>query len=95
MRDDSKLAEFLERNLQSSSSFGFGDAVGRKRDKLDPNWLANYLDVDQIATRLQKLGEKAQLSDRQQRAVSQFLKEYSLRKRGGNPDDPFAQDEIA
>ena len=95
VRDDSKLAEFLERNLQSSSSFGFGDAVGRKRDRLDPNWLANYLDVDQIATRLQKLGEKAQLSDRQQRAVSQFLKEYSLRKRGGNPDDPFAQDEIA
>jgi predicted KAP-like P-loop ATPase len=84
-KDDRKLAEFLERNLQSSSRFGFGDAVGRKRDRLDPNWLQNHLDVNEIAARILKLGEKVELSDRQQRAVSQFLKECSLRKRGGKP----------
>jgi predicted KAP-like P-loop ATPase len=92
--DDRKLAEFLERNLHSSSSLTFGDAVGRKRDRLDPNWLEAYLDVDQIVSRVRKLSEDVSLPDRQRRALSQFLKEYDFRKRGGNPDDPFSQDEI-
>ena len=93
--DDIKLAEFLERNLQSSSSFGLGDAVGRKRDRLDPNWLKDYFDVDQLVSRVRNLRHSEALSDRQRRAVNQFLKEYDFRKQGGNPDDPFAQDQIA
>jgi len=94
VKDDRRLAEFLERFLSSSSSFQLGDAVGRRRDRLDPNWLTPYLDVEQIVDRVRKLGENVPLSDRQRRAVIRFLKEYEFRKRGGNPDDPFAQDRI-
>ena len=95
VRDERKLAEFLERCLQSSSSFSLGDAVGQKRDRLDPRWLEAYLDADQIVSRVRSLSENMSLSDRQRRAANQFLKEYDFRKRGGNPDDPFAQDQIA
>jgi predicted KAP-like P-loop ATPase len=95
VKDDAKLAELLERCLHTSSSFQFGDAVGRKRDRLDPNWLKPYLDVDQIASRIPKLSANASLSDRQRRALSQFLREYEFRKQGGDPDDPFAQDQIS
>jgi predicted KAP-like P-loop ATPase len=93
--DDRKLAEFLERCLHGSSSFSFGDAVGRKHDRLDPNWLKAYLDADEIVSRVRNLSQSVSISDRQRRAVNQFLKEYDFRKRGGNPDDPFAQDHIA
>lgn len=95
VRDERKLAEFLERCLQSSTSFSLGDAVGQKRDRLDPRWLEVYLDADQIVSRVRNLSENMSLSDRQRRAANQFLKEYDFRKRGGNPDDPFAQDQIA
>jgi|SRR5579875_880149 len=95
VRDDRKLAELLERCLASTSSVGLGDAVGRKNDRLDPNWLKPYVDVDQLATRVKDLSKSDALSDRQRRGVNQFLKEYEFRKQGGNPDDPFAQGRIA
>jgi predicted KAP-like P-loop ATPase len=95
LKDDSRLAEFLESCLHSSSSFQYGDSVGRRHDRLDPKWLEPYCEVDQIVGRVRTLHERVVLSDRKSRAVSQFLKEYDFRKRGGNPDDPFAQDEIA
>jgi len=94
VKDDQKLAEFLERNLQSTSSIGFGDAVGRKHDRLDPSWIKDYLDLDELVIRVRNLSRSKALSDRQRRAINQFLKEYDFRKRGGNPDDPFAQEEI-
>lgn len=95
VKDDAKLAELLERCLHSSSSFQLGDAVGRRRDRLDPNWLKPYLNVDEIATRVQALSQDNTLSDRQRRAAGQFLREYEFRQKGRNPDDPFAQDDLS
>lgn len=94
VRDDAKLVELLEGCLASTAAFGFGDAVGRKNDRLDPNWLKPYIDVDQLAAGVRELNKRSALSDRQRRAVSQFLKEYEFRRQGGNPDDPFAQDRM-
>jgi predicted KAP-like P-loop ATPase len=95
VRDDKKLAKFLEACLRSSSSFSSGDAVGQRRDRLDPDWLKAYLDADEIVGRVRNLSEDTSLSDRERRAAAQYLKEYNFRKRGGNPDDPFTRDEIA
>jgi predicted KAP-like P-loop ATPase len=94
LEDDRRLAHFLEKCLHSSSSVGFGDSVGRKHDRLDPNWLKSYCDVDQIVDRARIFRENQQLTDRQSRAVNQLVKEYDFRKRGGNPNSPFVQDEI-
>jgi predicted KAP-like P-loop ATPase len=43
LRDDGNLVELLEKYLQSSSSVQFGDAVGRKQDRLDPEWLRGLM----------------------------------------------------
>lgn len=91
---DQGLAEFLEHCLAVSTRIGSEDAAGRKFDRLDPKWLEPYVDVDQITARVRKLTQTIQLSERQQRGVKQFLKEYEFRKAGGNPDNPFSMHEI-
>jgi len=95
IKDDQKLAELLERCLASNSSIGFGDAVGRRNDRLDPKWLEPYVDVEQLVSRARNLAKSDAPLDRQRRAVNQLIKEYEIRKRGGNPDDPFSQDQLS
>jgi predicted KAP-like P-loop ATPase len=94
-RDDGNLVEIVERFLQSSSSQSFGDAVGRKFDRLDPEWIRPYIDPDQVFTRVRKLSKSNSITSRQKRALDQFLKEYDFRKKGGNPNDPFSQEKIS
>lgn len=94
INDDTKLAELLERSLHSTASVQFGDAVGQRQDRLDPNWFKKYIDVEEFAGRVQKLSEGADLSERQRRASAQFLSEYEMRRRGKNPDDRFAENEL-
>jgi predicted KAP-like P-loop ATPase len=91
LRDDAKLVELLEKYLQTSSSFGFGDAVGRKQDRLDPEWLRPYADPEQIVERVRALNESNFRAPKGKRAVQQFVKEYDFRKKGGNPNSPFYQ----
>jgi predicted KAP-like P-loop ATPase len=95
LRDDGKLVELLEKYLQSSSSISFGDAVGRKHERLDPDWLRGYVDPDQIIARVRVLSGDSSITSRQKRALDQFIKEYDFRKKGGNPNDPFSQDQIS
>ncbi len=94
-KDDNKLVEILERFLQTTSSQSLSDVVGRRRDRLDPNWLRPYIDPNEIAARVRVLREANSLTPRQKRALEQFLREYEIRKRGGKPDDPFSQDLIS
>ena len=95
LRDDGKLVELLEKYLQSGSSISFGDAVGRKHERLDPDWLRGYVDPDQIIARVRVLSGDSSITSRQKRALDQFIKEYDFRKKGGNPNDPFSQDQIS
>ena len=85
VKEDGALAELLEHSLQSTASAQLGDAVGRRHDRLDPDWFKKYIDVDQIVDRVRDLSQSAELSERQKKAARQFLKEYEVRKRGGNP----------
>ena len=91
VNDDQVLVKVLEGYLQTTASTGLGDAVVSRGDKLDPEWLRPYLDPDQVAERIRRLPPHTKLTPRQRRALAQFLKEYDLRQRGGNPNDPFAQ----
>jgi predicted KAP-like P-loop ATPase len=92
VKEDAKLAELLEHSLQSTASAQLGDAVGRRHDRLDPDWFKKYVDVDQIMDRVRDLNKNAELPERQRRAARQLLKEYEIRKRGGNPNDRFAEE---
>ena len=89
VKDDENLVEFLERCLHSSSSFGAGDSVSRRVDRLDPEWIRPYLDPDQIVDRVRRLSSDSSFTPLQKRALDEFLKEYDLRKKGGNPDSPL------
>lgn len=88
-QEDENLLQLLERLLQSSSSFSFGDAAAKKHDRPNPEWLRPYLDPDEIAVRVETLAQKDSLTERQRRAVKEFLKEYKFLKSGGNPDSPL------
>jgi predicted KAP-like P-loop ATPase len=91
VKGDQGLVKLLEGYLQTTASAGLDDAVVRRTDRLDPEWLRSYLDPEQIVDRVRGLLQNAKLPPRQNRALAQFLKEYDLRQRGGNPGDPFAQ----
>lgn len=86
---DANFLKFLERFLQSAGSLSFGDAVAQRHDRLDPEWLRPYVDPDLILARVQTLAQSDSTTERQQRALKQFLKEYRFRKSGGNPDSPL------
>ncbi|MGH9325572.1 MAG: KAP family P-loop NTPase fold protein [Terriglobia bacterium] len=87
--DDANLLAFLERFLQSAGSFSPGDAVAKQHDRLDPNWLLPYLDPTVLVGRVEQLVQSNLVTERQKRALKQFLKEYKFRKSGGNPDSPM------
>lgn len=56
--------------------------------------LAEALSEVRLAAHVREFDKGNALSDRQRRAVSQFLREYEFRRQGGNPDDPFAQERM-
>lgn len=91
VKEDQGLVKLLEGYLQTTISAGIEDAVVRRTDRLDPEWLRPCLDPSQIVDRLRALLQDAKLTPRQNRALKQFLKEYDLRQRGGNPNDPFTR----
>lgn len=93
IKEDAKLAELLEHSLRTTASAQLGDAVGRRHDRLDPNWFKKLVDVEELAIRVRELSKKASLPEMQERAVREFLREYEIRRRGRNPDDSFAQEE--
>lgn len=82
VKEDQGLVKFLERYLQATIRAALDDAVVRRRDRLDPEWVRPYLDPDQVVERIRRLPEDSKLTPRQNRALAQFLKEYDLRQRG-------------
>ncbi len=89
VQDDRTLFVFLEKFLQSGASFFPGDTVAESHDRLYPEWVWLYLDPDQIAARVETLVQSGAGTERQKRALKQFIKEYAFRKSGGNPDSPL------
>jgi predicted KAP-like P-loop ATPase len=89
LRDDVGLVKVLERSLQTGASVSFGDRMARSHDRLDPKWLENYLDPNETAARMRELLDRPDsLTDRQARAIREYLKEYEMRKAGKDPNNP-------
>jgi predicted KAP-like P-loop ATPase len=93
IKEDAKLAELLEHSIQTTASAQWGDVVARRHDRLDPKWFQKLVDIEGLVIRVRELSKDSSLSEIQERAVREFLREYEIRRRGGNPDDPFAQEE--
>lgn len=98
---DGEVKTWLERQVESDSGLVVvlgaclsGGTVtsgysARRFDRLDPGWLAPFLDTDTIAARLDGLNTKTPLTERQERAVAQYKIEHQMRKGGLDPNsDP-------
>lgn len=81
-RTDSGLSDLLERLLGTAFSTDRG-----AYDRLDPNLVSYFLNVPEIADRARKLTECADLTERQQAAVKEFIRVYDCIQEGKNPDD--------
>lgn len=58
----------------------------KKSPRLNPRNLEPFIDIDEVAHRLQRLQKLESYEKEEQIAVSQFLKEYELLKEGKDPD---------
>jgi len=95
---DEKLPIFLSKFLQKTSSATITDKVAKIRWRLNPNWLKDFIDVDILEKRCNKVLSNtsvvATLDNKQNLAIRQFLKEKYLLNKGKNPDDPFFCEEL-
>lgn len=80
--DDQGLIELLEAFLARA----FAD--GRGFHRLDPEQIEPFLEAAEIIDRVRLLSERADLSEKQETALRQFVKEYEIRQRGQDPDSP-------
>ncbi len=82
VRTDSGLSDLLEHLLGTA----FSTAIGAY-DRLDPDLVRYFLNVPEIADHARRLTECADLTERQQAAVKEFIRVYDLIQEGKNPDD--------
>ena len=90
LTSDERLLSFLTGFLQYTISQTFGDSAVRRQPRLDPDWLASYLDTMVCADRLRELQRNDEVPAGAQEAVSQYLKEFDMAQDGKNPDDDAA-----
>ncbi len=83
---DKGLIEFLTHFLQETRSYS--DIVPEIGHRIDPR-LDSYLDPPEIIERVRNLAENEWLSEKQAKALGQFIEEYELRQQGGDSDDPL------
>ena len=79
-RTDGGLSDLLELLLGTASAIG-------AYDRLDPSVVSYFLNVPEVADRARKLTERADLTERQQAAVKEFIRVYDCIQEGKNPDD--------
>ncbi len=90
---DEKLLIFLSHFLTQSRGQTFGDSAVNVQPRLNPKWIEEYLEIDVVAEKLQKLESEGQVPESATVVVSQFLKEFKMLKNGKNPDGMWAFDD--
>ena len=78
VRTDRGLAELLELLLEEAYS------------RLDPNLMRHFFNSPEIADHARRLTERADLTERQQTAVKEFIRVYDLIQEGKDPYAPPA-----
>lgn len=86
VNSDEQLLIFLSHFLTQSRGQAFGAWAVHNQPRLNPKWLDEYLEIDTVAERLQKIESEGRVPEFATVAVSQFLKEFTMLKDGRNPD---------
>jgi predicted KAP-like P-loop ATPase len=84
---DADLITIIEAFLTERRIQTVGDIAVRMEPRLDPSWLEPFLDPDKVIERVRRLLESADLTEKQQTALTQFVKEYDLRQQSKAPHD--------
>ena len=86
---DAGLAEFLKVLLQKTYSYTVSDSVAKSSLRLNPKWIERFVDLPQLAKRVEALAKTQRLEGDAKLAADRFLLEYGLLQAGKNPDSPF------
>lgn len=88
---DEGLLAFLPNFVTYSRSQTVGDYAVKVQPRLNPSWIEDYININEIAERLRELIKSDRIMDkRQNEAATQFLREIELIAAGKNPDGPWA-----
>ena len=90
---DESLAQFLEAFLRPVFTHSLGDRTPRRHYRLDPEWLAPYVEAATVFERVQRLVDEPWLSELQRVAAAQFAREYLIRQQGQDPEYVLFHDE--
>lgn len=86
---DENLAKFIYcfENVQRSQTIG--EYALREKYRVDPEWVQKYINPDDIYLRVKTLIGNINIPENYQKAASQFVKEYEMRKQGIDPNQRF------
>ncbi|MBD2127445.1 P-loop NTPase fold protein [Microcoleus sp. ZQ-A2] len=86
IENDEGLVNLLEKFLQKDISEYGSDEIEKTGYRLDPKWLAPYLEPSSIADRISRLDETSELTEDRKAAIAQFIQEYEIQQQEQDPD---------
>jgi len=90
---DENLIEFLSSFYTHSTGQLVGDWAVHIQPRLNPRWLDEYIDIDDVAERLEGINPSEQPFESAKEVIAQYLIEFAMLKNGKNPDGIGAFDD--
>lgn len=83
---DENLCLFISKFISHTRSLAMGDRAYRYHTRLNPRNLEKYINIEACAARLYRMQNSNIVPDLAKEAVLQFIKEFEVIQKGGNPD---------
>lgn len=83
---DEGLIRFLSHFGTTQRAQSIGDHFVRTHYRLDPLWIKEYIDPEDIIDRARELAKKEIGDEKEEDPVKQFITEYDIRSRGEDPN---------
>ena len=83
--EDERLIQFVMAFMGKTYIQPFSNVIGTIQNRLDPKWLEPFIDPSSIIDRIRLLEINEKTTDEQRIALDQFITEYCIREKGGDP----------
>ncbi len=83
--EDERLIQFVMAFMGKTYIQPFSNVIGTIQNRLDPKWLEPFIDPSSIIDRIRLLEVNEKTTDEQRIALDQFITEYCIREKGGDP----------
>lgn len=84
--EDAGLVTFIMAFLHKTYIQPLSDIIGKTQNRLDPKWLESFIDPSSIIDRARVIEVNKQTPEEQRIALDQFIREYYIREKGGDPE---------